>query len=93
MPYEEITTSGSAILAISFERPLVAPSTSFFEEYFNDNVAVLYRENNINELAKAMEKAKKLDTKESDYKSLLSDLEWNKIAKNTINTYLGNKRS
>ena len=93
LPYEEITTSGSAILAISFERPLVAPSTSFFEEYFNDNVAVLYRENNINELAKAMEKAKKLDTKESDYKSLLSDLEWNKIAKNTINTYLGNKRS
>lgn len=53
-PYTESLTSGTALLALSFGRPVVAPATPFLREVIGDHAGVLYDEAAGEDLAGAL---------------------------------------
>ncbi|MBE2943848.1 glycosyltransferase [Anoxybacillus flavithermus] len=89
LPYKEITTSGSAILALSFKKPIISPKTPFIEEYFDGILAKTYDPNKTNGLLDAMIEIKNERNKinEDCFENKLKDLKWNAIAENMIKEY------
>jgi len=89
LPYKEITTSGSAILALSFNKPIVAPKTPFLVEYFNLKNSILYNDTEENSLFYAMEEIKVLskNNTKKDFEDSIKRLEWSEIAKSIITEY------
>ncbi|MED4046586.1 glycosyltransferase family 4 protein [Priestia aryabhattai] len=89
LPYEEITTSGSAILALSFYKPIVAPKTPFLEEYFDHHNSVLYTKRGEQSLVAAMGEVKELSESISheNFKESLERLEWTQISENMVVEY------
>lgn len=88
LPFIEITTSGSALLAPSFNRPIIAPRSSFFEEYFDKTISVLYDDSSsVESLKKAMQEVRNLNIKDEAFIPLLSKLDWDSIADQTIACY------
>jgi beta-1,4-mannosyltransferase len=61
LPYEEITTSGPAILALSYYKPIIAPKAPFLIESFNEYTAILYDANDPKGLEKALIQAKTMN--------------------------------
>ncbi len=59
LPYQIFTTSGVAILAMSFAKPCIAPDSGFFREIFADNGAFLFDPTNPYSLGLAMQQAMK----------------------------------
>lgn len=57
LPYKIFTTSGVALLAMSFARPCIAPKSGFFDEVFGENGAILYEANEKDGLLRAMKDA------------------------------------
>jgi len=55
LPYLNILTSGAAVLALSFGRPVIAPDKGCIPELLNETMAFLYH--NQNELTAAMASA------------------------------------
>ncbi|WP_430494466.1 glycosyltransferase [Rossellomorea marisflavi] len=84
LPYKQITTSGSAILALSNKKPFIAPKNAFFEEYFNDRTCILYSNDDLKE---ALEAAFKKEFYADDFDDVLETLNWDKIAKFIIKRY------
>ncbi|APH03556.1 glycosyltransferase family 4 protein [Bacillus weihaiensis] len=82
LPFEEITTSGSAILALSLRKIVVAPRTRFLVEYLGDETAVLYNKDEKNGLAKAMEIAIQSERKftKENFDKKIEQLSWEKIS-------------
>ncbi|PAE17932.1 hypothetical protein CHH91_00040 [Virgibacillus sp. 7505] len=87
LPYEEITTSGTAILATSFQRPIIAPKGRFFEEYFNEDMALLYENNSNEDLLSKMLLAMETDFNDEAFLELDNKLNWNHVAIETIKVY------
>ncbi|WNB92505.1 glycosyltransferase family 4 protein [Bacillus sp. NEB1478] len=87
LPFKNITTSSSAILALSFYKPIVALDAPFFREYFDDNTSVLF--NNIGGLSYAMEKIMKLTIDKSTFDKRIIDLDWERIGNQMKKIYLG----
>jgi len=89
LPYKEITTSGSAILGLSFRKRLVMPDNEFIDEYFKEGMVVRYEPAAAEGLADAMRKAMEMsrDGVSSAYDEALKELEWNAIAKRTKDVY------
>ncbi|WP_121610652.1 glycosyltransferase [Mesobacillus foraminis] len=88
LPYKQITTSGSAILAVSAKKPFIAPRNSFFEEYFNKDVCILYENQRLKTI---LELAYSKTFSEISFIENLKKLDWNRIAKQTIDYYKGIK--
>ncbi|MEK4383941.1 glycosyltransferase [Aeribacillus sp. FSL K6-2848] len=86
LPYEEITTSGSAILGISFYKVVVSPATPFLKEYLDEKTSVLY-DSSKEGLKAALLKAQNLKYDIRNFEKILSNLEWKDIAKKTIACY------
>ena len=42
LPYKDITTSGAALLGMSFGKPIIAPNISFFREVLTAENGILY---------------------------------------------------
>ena len=59
MPYAEILTSGSAMLALSFGRPVIAPRRGFLEDVIVPDVGLLYDMNDHAGLVAAMIEAQR----------------------------------
>lgn len=91
MPYKEITTSGSAILGLSFKKLIVMPDNEFIDEYFKEGMVVRYNPTVANGLRNAMKTAinVKKDGKSPKYEEVLKELEWSGIAKQIKNVYQG----
>ena len=91
MPYKEITTSGSAILGLSFKKLIVMPNNDFIDEYFKDGMVVRYNPTDNNELKRAMKAALflKNEEKSPDYEEVLKELEWSTIAEKIKMVYQG----
>ncbi|MCZ8519316.1 MULTISPECIES: glycosyltransferase [Paenibacillus] len=82
LPFQEITTSGSAILALSFKKPIVIPKTPFVDEYFTPEIASIYDPQKGELLETAMEQVRRVeaDKVEPVYEQILARLDWKNIA-------------
>jgi len=89
MPYKEITTSGSAILGLSFKKLIVMPNNDFIDEYFTEDMVVRYNPAVDNGLTNAMKVALlvKKENKSPNYEEVLKELEWSTIAQKIKNVY------
>lgn len=91
IPYKVFTTSGVALLAMSFGKACIAPSVGFFEDIFNDSVAFLYSSNDVNGLLKAMQEAIEKENKLSEMGKknleLATQYNWESVANKTLEIY------
>ncbi|WP_165364212.1 glycosyltransferase [Sporolactobacillus sp. THM19-2] len=89
LPYNQVATSGSAILAISFYKPVVAPDIGLMREYIPSNCGVLYNQDDTDGLLKAMEDVMKL--KRTELKKAIDEklikMNWKNISIKTIDAY------
>jgi glycosyltransferase involved in cell wall biosynthesis len=91
MPYKEITTSGSAILGLSFRKLIVMPDNDFIDEYFKEGMVVRYAPTDRHGLENAMKTALNRSNVDRDpqYEEVLKELEWGHIAQRIKNVYQG----
>jgi len=87
-PYREILNSGSALLALSFERPVLVPALGAMAELQGavgaEWVRTYHGEPTPKSLAEAMAWARATPR---DAKALLRDLDWEEIARQTVAAY------
>ena len=90
LPYRDILTSGSAILAMSMRRPVIVPSLGCLPELIEDGTdGILYDSAEPQGLQNAMERALKLDLDrigQNGYDKI-TKLDWSNIAQSTIDVY------
>jgi glycosyltransferase involved in cell wall biosynthesis len=91
LPYRVFTTSGVAILAMSFGKACLAPRAKFFEEVLDDEGSFLYEYNQPDGLLQAMKQAidKKNDLPKMGQHNLSLAKQWNweRIAEKTFHIY------
>lgn len=90
LPYKQIATSGSAILALSFCKPVVAPRIGLLEEYLPEDCAVLYESSDPEGLLHAMNmiRIRQSEFQEgSGFVKALERLDWPVIAQRTLTLY------
>ncbi|NIK79535.1 glycosyltransferase involved in cell wall biosynthesis [Paenibacillus castaneae] len=91
MPYKEITTSGSAILGLSFKKLIVMPDNDFINEYFTEDMVVRYDPHHDNGLENALKAALHVKRQQAapNYDEVLKDLDWSAIALKIKKVYQG----
>lgn len=91
LPYRQITTSGSAILALSHGKPVVAPRLGSLAEYVSEGCGVLYDPDDPAGLADALRAAIRMDRKEAEARiaDKLRELDWDRIADRMMRVYAG----
>ena len=91
LPYKVFTTSGTAILAMSFAKACIAPQAGYFEETLDDNGTLFYHPTNEQGLLLAMKKAilngEKLKNMGEHNFQLAKALDWKSIAAKTFDLY------
>ncbi|WP_394542408.1 glycosyltransferase family 4 protein [Priestia aryabhattai] len=89
LPYKKVTTSGSAILALSYNVPIVAPSLGLIQEYVPEGCGVLYNPTKSNSLKEAMVKVIDLDKRKflNQLTPHLERLDWNNLSRDVIGIY------
>ncbi|MFD0958216.1 glycosyltransferase family 4 protein [Paenibacillus chungangensis] len=89
LPYKEITTSGSAILGLSFQKLVVMPDNEFVNEYFREGMVVTYDPAKPGALDNALMTARsaKYGQRTSRYEEALRELDWSVIAQQTKRVY------
>ena len=89
VPFRNVLTSGSAILAMSYGLPVIAPAIGCLPETIKPNAGILYDSAGGNELYKALESIKELDVKSmgADAYRLAKCLDWQGIAEKTYKIY------
>ncbi|MBW2003223.1 MAG: glycosyltransferase [Deltaproteobacteria bacterium] len=61
LPYENILTSGAAVTALSFGKPVIAPEMGCLPEILDKDFSILYNHKDSKGLSNALNKAKELD--------------------------------
>ena len=91
LPFEQILTSGSLLLAMSYGKPIIAPRTPGIAETLSGCGDLLYAPEAADGLRSALEKSKLIDLSElSGRVARQCDLlEWGAIGKTTLATYAG----
>lgn len=91
LPYRDILTSGSTVLAMSFSRVCIAPHRGCISDMLNDSGAFLYDPDVEEGLLEAMNRAvqKKADLLQmGEYnRQLAEQWSWNRIAEKTLEVY------
>ncbi|THF73662.1 glycosyltransferase family 4 protein [Cohnella fermenti] len=89
LPYRQISTSGSAILALSYMKPVIAPRLGALGEYVADGCGVLYDPDDPDGLRQALLGAMELDPArtEAAIGRKLMELDWDRIAGRMIRVY------
>ncbi len=86
LPYTNVLTSGAAILALSFYKPVIAPKKGLLPELVNDDIGYLF--SSTNELEEQMEKClvnmKNSPFLKKPFKHKLEELEWNTFLKKSV---------
>lgn len=92
LPYKDILTSGTAVLAMSFGKPIIAPMTGCITDILDDKGGFLYSANIENGLYEAMKCA--LCTDKTTLQNmgiynlrLVEQFSWKEIGKRTYNIY------
>lgn len=84
LPFKKILTSGSALLALTFKKPIIAPNIPALTELVNEDVGLLYSDSldeALETLATRFTKDGSLGFKESAFSSKLRELSWDNIIK------------
>lgn len=91
LPYRRITTSGSAVLALSYMKPVVAPNLGGLGEYVAAGCGVLYDPEDPDGLRKALLASTALDPSDTERRisAKLKELDWSRIAANMVRVYVG----
>jgi glycosyltransferase involved in cell wall biosynthesis len=91
LPFKEIFTSGSAILAMSFGRAVLAPRQGCVPETLDERGAILYEPTDASGLATALQRAMEADLAAmgASNRSRCSELDWTRIARATLRVYEG----
>jgi len=94
LPYRQITTSGSAILALSYKRPVVAPRIGSLGEYVSEGCGVLYDPDDPDGLRQALLGSMRLDRRATEERMTdkLRELDWDRIAERMVRVYSGKAR-
>ena len=91
LPYGDILTSGSTVLAMSFSRPCIVPNRGCIGEMLDESGAFLYDPDNNEGLLDAMnravqEKSNLLQMGQHNYQ-LADQWSWSRVAKMTLDVY------
>jgi glycosyltransferase involved in cell wall biosynthesis len=89
-PYNDILTSGSALLAMSFERPVIAPSMGCIPELLSNQDALLYQSGqteNLKQIIKHARTREDIDSIGQENMDKAQSLNWDNIAAQTIEYY------
>lgn len=89
LPYREIFTSGSVLLAMTFERAVIAPRRGCIGETLDDRGALLYDSTDPDGLVSALRRALSadLDAMGQHNRDLLPEFGWDRIAEATVDAY------
>jgi glycosyltransferase involved in cell wall biosynthesis len=89
LPYEDITTSGSSILAMSFGKAIVIPDRGCVSELLDDDGSIIYPSNSGKNLRESLIQAFDADLDEmgNHNRQLAQDLTWDDVAEDTSSTY------
>lgn len=89
LPYKNITTSGTAILAASYNKPIILPDNECIRDYFNEEIAIFFKNNTEKSLVNALHEACENigDFKQSKFEEFRKELDWNKIAEEVVECY------
>lgn len=86
LPYTNVLTSGAAILALSFCKPVIAPQKGLLPELINNKIGYLF--SSINELEEQMEgclvKKENSQFSRKPFKHKLKELDWNTFLKKSV---------
>lgn len=95
LPYEDILTSGSAVLAMSFGRPVVAPSIRCLPELLSFQLELLYDSSEPTALRSTLEDATKTNLNQLGTKAAMESnkYDWKCIAEKTASVYTGNTQN
>jgi len=91
LPYIDILTSGAVILAMSFGKPVIAPTIGCMPDILDTKGSLLYNPAEKDALVKAMRKAMDADLEnmgKHNFK-LAEMLQWDEVAKRTYEVYAG----
>jgi glycosyltransferase involved in cell wall biosynthesis len=91
LPYRRVTTSGAALLALSFGKPVVAPALPAFAELMGGNEALglLYDPNDPDDLVRALEQARSIDwqARQGQILPWVRQLDWADIGRRFVALY------
>jgi glycosyltransferase involved in cell wall biosynthesis len=89
LPFHKVLTSGTALLAMSYGKPVVAPNSGCLKEVLGDTGSFLYESNDTNSLIDAMKKSLREDLfKLGEHNfQLASKADWRFSAKQTAKVY------
>lgn len=83
LPYKEILTSGSLLMALSAARPIIVPRAGVIPEYINEKCGFIYEPNNPKGLVNALRDATKcnnLSNRANEALKCANIYSWNNIA-------------
>lgn len=89
LPFLDILTSGSAITALSFLRPVVVPALGCLPELIDSRMGALYNPDQPGSLEQAMQAIQRRDLEScrQAIRERLKSLSWNLIARQTLQAY------
>lgn len=87
LPYKDLTTSGAAILALSFGRPLIAPAIASFPELITPETGVLYDPELPDALALALQEASEQPWSEKKVFDQVHQFDWQKLGPLLVSLY------
>ena len=89
LPYRHVTTSGAAMLAFSFGKPVVAPAMGAFPELLDKGRGLLYDPESPDGLFSALQQARHLDLETASQAAwqLAKKLDWYGIAQKHLAAY------
>lgn len=95
LPYRHVTTSGAAILAFSFARPIIAPRAGDFPQLVGEARGVLYQDDGdgtskTQALREALRQVRQLDLGAASAAALAlaRELDWTVIARQHLQAYM-----
>jgi beta-1,4-mannosyltransferase len=91
LPFKNILTSGSAILSMSFGKPIIAPAIGCITDILDDKGSFLYTEDNLfDAMQNTLNKDREILLDMGNYNfRLVKQLNWDDIGKKTYNIYQG----
>ena len=91
LPFSEVLTSGSAITALGFGRPLILPALGCLPELIDDTMGITYDPAEPGALRQAMERIRQCDLAAAGAaaRARAESLDWNRIASRVVAAYRG----
>jgi len=87
LPYQRITTSGSALLAFSFGRPVIAPALGALSEFVPSPVGLLYPPHERGALTSALCRAQSISWSSQVILAHARQFDWHTIGSQIANIY------